>query len=410
MIQTANLKIGFIGWNPFQLLHVKKVIEALPGSCFILEQRADYLDEFDNSLLTNPSVPVLVWPRATIDALDGIFDIIVCQVPFSKIQNFTKSRIAMMQYGYAKEVHNYGAWRSFSSLSLAYGDYAARKLSHFGPALPVGNSRYDDWASTEFHESAKRDHFSGLDPSRKTILYAPTWGDLSSIEEFSGAVFDLSEKYNVVLKMHHNTALLESGRVGKISNPKIKYFGANADLMELLSIADLAISDYSGAIFDALFAQKPVVLLDMDLTKVMGKKIDVHSLEYEQRDAIGMRVSRPDMLLDTVDAAFEQEAQLIAKAAPLRKDLFNDSPGATQRIVQALQDLGTGLHEPSQIQSYVRSEIIELYKAKAKITSLTKKIETLEAAAKYAANANAKVSAKTSVMKPAAAAKKIRKI
>lgn len=381
-MNNSNIKVGFIGWNPFQLLHVKKIIEQLPGSCFILEKRGSYINEFDDSLLTDPKIPVLVWPRLNIDQLDGIFDIIVCQTPFSKIENFRKTRIAMIQYGYAKEAHNYGAWRSFSDLTLAYGDYAAKKLSHYSPSIPLGNSRYDDWFSEDFHKSNSVNHFKGLDKSRKTVLYAPTWGDLSSVDKFYSHVIALSESYNVLLKMHHNTALLEGARAKKLISSRVRSFGANVDLMELISVSDLIISDYSGAIFDALFAEKPIVLLDLDLSGVMGKKIDANSLEYEQRDSIGIRVSDPDKLQQSVDDALINAHTYIKKAEPLRKELFNTCPGATQRAVSALRELACGVYKPTQVQLYTRKEIIELYQVKEKLKVFEKKATAVKPVAK----------------------------
>lgn len=30
--------VGFVGWNPFQFLHVKELAKAIPGSVFIIEK------------------------------------------------------------------------------------------------------------------------------------------------------------------------------------------------------------------------------------------------------------------------------------------------------------------------------------------------------------------------------------
>jgi len=366
-------RIGFVGWNPFQLLHIKKLIKALPGTCFILEKRADYIKEFDDTSLSDPSVPVLVWPREKMGELDGMFDILVCQTVFSKIQNFTRTRIAMIQYGYAKEAHNYGPWRALSCLSLAYGNYAARKLGHYSPTLAVGNPRYDDWFDESFHASAKSKYATTLDPTKKTILYAPTWGDLSSVDKYAAEIFALGGQYNVLVKMHHNTALLEANRAKNLSGSRVSSFGANTDLMELLAVSDVVVSDYSGAMFDALFCRKPVVLLDLDLSDALGKKTDTHSLEYESRDMIGLRVSHPGGVEPAIQQALDRTAEILASVESFRQDLFVDAPGATERAAKALQDLSAGLYTQNQLQSYVRAEIIEGMKIKARLKTFMKK-------------------------------------
>jgi len=366
-------RIGFVGWNPFQLLHVKKLIKALPGACFVLEKRAGYIKEFDDASLSDPSVPVLVWPREKMGELDGMFDVLACQTIFSKMQNFTKTRIAMIQYGYAKEAHNYGPWRALSSLTLAYGNYAARKLGHYSPVLAVGNPRYDDWFDENFHTAAKLKYENVLIPARKTILYAPTWGDLSSVDKYAAEIFALGKHYNVLIKMHHNTELLETNRAKNVKESKVASFGANADLMELLAVSDVVVSDYSGAMFDALFCRKPVVLLDLELDVRGGGKTDMHSLEYKSRDAIGLRVPHPGGVDVAIRQALDKTAEIIEASESFRQDLFNDAPDATGRAAKALLELSTGSHEQNQLQSYVKAQVVEAMKLKARLKALTKK-------------------------------------
>ncbi|MCW7538933.1 CDP-glycerol glycerophosphotransferase family protein [Aquabacterium sp. A7-Y] len=365
MPDTAVPTIGFIGWNPFQLVHVRKLVAALPGACFVLERRKDYIDEFNGDLLTDPQVPVLVWNSTRLAQLDGVFDVLVCQTPFPKIESFRRTRIAMLQYGYAKEAHNYGPWRAFADLTLAYGPYAADKISHFSPAVPVGNPRFDDWHLADFHSRANERLGGCLDPSRKTVLYAPTWGDLSSVDRNLAAVYALADEYNVLVKMHHNTELLEPARKRAMAAGRVQHFGANDDLLELLALADVVVSDYSGAIFDAVFCQKPVVLLDGEIDASLGHKVDLHSLEYARRDEIGMRVSDPSGLRAAVAQATGGAAAIVRQAQDLRAQLFTAEPGATQRAANALLALASGQPAPGQMHSYMRKCMVELHQLRA---------------------------------------------
>lgn len=370
MTDASGPKIAFIGWNPFQLLHVRGLVAALPGACFVVEHRKDYLDDFGEELLHDPAVPVMTWPRKRMADLDGRFDVVVCQTVFSQIQEFRKSRIAMIQYGYAKEAHNYGAWRAFADLTLTFGRYAAEKIGHFCPAVPVGNPRYDAWHDPAFHALARERFGKGLDPGRRTILYAPTFGDLSSVETFLDAVYGLAGSFNVLLKMHHNTELLEPRRRRTLEQAGIRHFGANDDLLELIAVSDLVLSDYSGAIFDAMFCRRPVVLLNADIERVLGVKVDVHSIEYAKRRDIGPIVERPDRLRATVEQALSDSGALVDRVAGLRSHLFTDEPGATGRAAAALLALARGGYAQDQLQSYVRKEMIELYRARGVVRRL----------------------------------------
>lgn len=366
-------KFVFVGWNPFQLLHVKNIIASMQNACFVIEKRERFLEDFSADLLQDPKVPVVAFEQSQMVSLDGVFDVVVCQTPFTGLEHFSKSRIAMIQYGYAKEPHNYGSWRAFADLNLAYGPYAADKMAHFSPAVAIGNPRFDDWYQPDYHAAARSRYGAKLDPAKKTVLYAPTWGDLSSVEDFLNAIFGLAENFNVLIKMHHNTDLLEKARRNAVSSLGVQIFGASDDLLELISLSDVVISDYSGAIFDALFCRKPVVLLTTKNAVAFSRKLDKDSIEFARRDEIGLQVEDPALLQYAVMDAIRSADSLIAAAEPLRSALFNDSPGATGRAVAALFQLAEGRFSRTQLQSYVRSDIVDLYKIRHHLNMVSRK-------------------------------------
>lgn len=369
-------RVGFIGWNPFQFLHIKKLAQAVEGACFIIEKRKEFISEFSSEILECEDIPVMIWDRAKMPSLDGVFDIIVCQTPFFRIEEFEKTKIAMIQYGYAKEPHNYGAWRSLADVCMTYGHYATQKISPFAPAVSVGNPRYDIWGSKEFHHDAKETHAKNLDPNKKTILYLPTWGDLSSVDQFLDAVYSLSSKYNVILKMHHNTELLESERKKRVTDGAIVHYGANDDLLVLLSVCDLVISDYSGAIFDAIYCKKPVVLLNTNLDDQLGgKKIDEYSLEYSRRNELGYEVKSPEELLMTVNTVITESISYSKTTNELREELFLETNNATEIAVNVLNGLHQNEYIPSQSQLYIRNEIKELLRTKRQLAIANKKLK-----------------------------------
>ncbi|HBD1449606.1 TPA: CDP-glycerol--glycerophosphate glycerophosphotransferase, partial [Escherichia coli] len=142
----------------------------------------NYIKDFSCNLLHNTDVPVIVWDRSKMAELDGLFDIIICQTIFFRMETFVKTKIVMIQYGYAKEPHNYGAWRSLGDLCLTYGDYARKKISHFCPSVSIGNPRYDKWHKVINNKDVQVPENNNV--TLKKILYVPTWGDLSSIDYY----------------------------------------------------------------------------------------------------------------------------------------------------------------------------------------------------------------------------------
>ncbi len=124
-------------------------------------------------------------------------------------------------------------------------------------------------------------------------------GDLSSIDNYLNDIIALSENYVVMLKLHHNTDCLESYIKRKIDN-RIYCYGANDDILDLINESDIVISDYSGAIFDAVYFKKPIILLNKEVHYDNNGKIDSFSIEYARRSELGYEVNNPEELFYAV--------------------------------------------------------------------------------------------------------------
>jgi hypothetical protein len=358
--------VGFVGWNPFQFIHFAPVIAHIPGAEMVIEKKHGIWKSLDPRVLGIPASRVHHLGARQMRELDGQFDVLVCQTPFTGIENLRESRLAMLQYGYAKEAHNFGAWRSFADVCMTYGPYASRKIEPFAPCVATGNPRYEDWKNESFHLAALRMYSAQLDPSKKTILYAPTWGGLSSFEHYSDAVGALSNDYNIVLKIHHNTQRLAKNSLDPVRRKFGVIHSAEDDIVELLSIADVLITDCSGAIFDAIYCNKPVILLDLPAAEIAAGSIsDSHSLEQARRGELGTRVGCPGALRETLRRVLEMETSGPPQPSGLRDELFIDATGATRRASKVIVDLAAGCFSPSQTQQYIRNEMAALYSCRA---------------------------------------------
>lgn len=366
MDTPANPSIGFVGWNPFQFLHFSRLIDGFPEAVLVLEERRKAASSYDLDHLPCARRDVLRLDHKGMRALDGRFDILVCQTVFAGIEDIRSSKIAMLQYGYAKEAHNYGPWRALGDLCLTFGPYASRKIGPFCHSAAVGNPRYEDWDDPAFHARARERHARGLDPDRKTVLYAPTWGPLSSYETFADAVASLTSEFNVILKIHHITRRNGDAAMEKIRRKFPSHAGADADIVELLSVADVMISDYSGAIFDAVYCRKPMVLLDTPgAENDRESRSDPHSLERARRHELGQVVASADDLANAVRRALDSGPVNDA----LRDDLFVQSHGAAHRAADALRDLAAGRFQQTQHQQYIRQELRAHYHCKSEMKS-----------------------------------------
>ena len=105
-------------------------------------------------------------------------------------------------------------------------------------------------------------HFN-IDPRKKTVLYLPTQGTLSSIEwGVVGQIYQLRSDFNVVVKPHALQWELGHSRIDQLRRlfgPTIHRFH---NVIPFVDIADLIIGDVSAATAAAtLLPEKPIILI-----------------------------------------------------------------------------------------------------------------------------------------------------
>lgn len=377
----SSERIAFLVWNTFQLLHFKSLLLGLPNALLIIEQRKRSVPIDSNLLSELPNERRHLSQKEIQREVDGKFDVLVIQTVFEQIHLFNKTKIAMLQYGYAKEPHNYGAWRAFADLNLVYGQHAYNAISYFSPTVIVGCPRYDQWFNLRFHLDNYYKFSPLLDKSKKTILYAPSWGELSSFPFYMDSLYQLAEQYNVIVKVHHNTMLLDNNE-RNLQNIffGVHFFYENEDIISLISISDIVVSDFSGAIFDAAFCRKPVLLLNIpDLNRL--PKIDQFSIEVSQREKLGVLVESPDELKVAIEKVILSPKEYLLEDE-LYNYLFTETENSTQQAVFYLLDLAKNTYSLSQQQRYIRHVLCELYTEKQKSVNDNKRFAKLKKVSK----------------------------
>lgn len=109
----------------------------------------------------------------------------------------------------------------------------------------------------------------GLDPEKKTILYAPTFYP-SSIELFSDDFPNDFSEYNIIVKPHYFSLTKKKymGQQNKFNTWKTRYsnvYVASLDehsLLPFMVTADILISEASSSLFEFAALDKPVVWCD----------------------------------------------------------------------------------------------------------------------------------------------------
>jgi CDP-Glycerol:Poly(glycerophosphate) glycerophosphotransferase len=320
-------RFGFYVRNQFQVGHFKGLFRTFENSIWICDSHS-----IQSYIKANGFGEVLRPDGLRPGSLDTIF----IQGGVEPFMRRVGCRVAMVQYGYAKSPYNFGVWRAAADVVFSYGSYAKLRFEHLTRSVSVGNPRWDDFLDPVFRQQARQKYAGTLANGLPMVVYAPTWGDLSSQPDWIDSVLDLSDNYNVFIKAHHNSGQARRG-TGGLQRKSIDriHFVPDDDLFELLVCADLLISDFSGAIFDAILCEKPVLLLDdVDLGVPSNRKLDKLSPEVVDRESLGKRVPHPRQLSQAVSEVLFEPSRLVGQASVLRQHLFDLRPGVCNRIAE----------------------------------------------------------------------------
>lgn len=183
----------------------------------------------------------------------------------------------------------------------------------------------------------------GLDPNRKTILYAPTWStfpnlSLSSIPLFGVAICKaIKNNVNFIFKPHQNVQRLnefpkqisEMRRIIK-QNENMRFLDPSIDAVSLMRASDLLITDFSSVAFEFLLLNKPLMFIDH-----LGKKYsDPNLLDIQIREA-GEIVDNIENLATTITNCLENPHKKEKIRKRFAKDLFYYSETKNKSAVRA---------------------------------------------------------------------------
>ena len=168
-------------------------------------------------------------------------------------------------YALGKARHNFSAWNQDYDLILCFGPWQAERLRECCDAVlfQMGYPRYDDYFNfPELQNERPAD--LGLDPDKETVLWLPTWLELSSISRFADSMAALCPRYNVIVKTHPLSASAEPQALAILEQYSFTAVITHVyDNLSLLRCADYVVSDYGGTAFGAIYLDKKLILLNV---------------------------------------------------------------------------------------------------------------------------------------------------
>jgi CDP-glycerol:poly(glycerophosphate) glycerophosphotransferase len=212
-----------------------------------------------------------------------------------------------------------------------------------------------------------RDHVLqalGLDPARRTVLYAPTWSPASSLNAIGVELLEALGRMpvNVIMKLHDRSRDLRprysggvdwAAKLQPLLVPGRGVLAPGHDISPYLVAADLMITDHSSAGFEFLLRDKPLVRIHRP------QLVELASI-HPDYVALLASVSRSVDDLPGAVAAVEQGlAEPGAQSRDRRRvaaDLFYKPGGATSRSVTELYDVLELEPAPAVSESIRRGE------------------------------------------------------
>lgn len=187
----------------------------------------------------------------------------------------------------------------------------------------------------------------GIDPERKTILYAPTWSPHSSVVSMGEELVKrLGERgYAVIVKLHDRSRDLlyvNSGGVdwGARLEPLLKSFGgvlaAGANSSPYLSAADMMITDHSSVGFEYLLLDRPLIRIHVP---ELIQNTDIEPSYVDLLASASTNVTNIEETVAAVERGFLEGRDKSAARVAVANEMFYKPGTATDRAVNELYEL-----------------------------------------------------------------------
>lgn len=290
----TSIKVGFFMETTFHFYVYENIIFHLQqqsiACCLVINNMMDepklindMLEFFRNTKLENLSIELLTSLRESKSKLS-----VMVSPYFSVGLQSTADYHVRAMYGLAKEGWNHAWWNIFYDIILCYGDYTKERLNVADNCLVVGNPKFDKWYFPERFKNIEG--MLKIDNKKPVLLYAPTYGKLSSLDEWGKKLSHLQNFYNVIIKLHHGTTFRDTEKAQyKLAKSFFKNIITQSDItFELLKFCDYVLTDNSGFIFDSIYAGKRTILLtSAKINNIISLEEDYsnqQSAEFKMRD------------------------------------------------------------------------------------------------------------------------------
>ncbi|NNC87927.1 MAG: hypothetical protein HKN82_05640 [Akkermansiaceae bacterium] len=175
----------------------------------------------------------------------------------------------------------------------------------------------------------------GFDGSRPVVLYAPTGQKGNSLEKMGEEVIEkltASGQCDLILKLHdHPKKDIDwKERLARFGGPHFK-LATDLDVIPLLFLADLLISDASSVTSEFSLLDRPMVFLDVPKLIAKAEARENSRLDLETWGRKGGHLARtPEEAVDLVTSSLANPGELSEIRQAMARDLFYNPGQATE--------------------------------------------------------------------------------
>ena len=223
-----------------------------------------------------------------------------------------------------------------------------KKLLYNGPTLRVGSPRLDILINSKQEHNVSMRKKLGIDMDEYVVLYAPTFRGGTQkgakkvyLEDFSidfnrvAKTFEkkYEKKCRILLRVHPQvSAKLDINDL--YSKDGILDVSLMPDLSEIMTVADIVITDYSSCAFDAAFVGIPVLLYADDVKEY----IDNRGEFMWQREELPFDIAENNDELENNILAFDEEKYQKHVELFMSKNKVSEDGKASERLGEIIKN------------------------------------------------------------------------
>lgn len=184
----------------------------------------------------------------------------------------------------------------------------------------------------------------GIDPYRRTVLYAPTWTPYASLNTMGEELTEQLGRagYCVIVKLHDNSRDTDPRNSGGVNwverlTPILQkhdgHLAARGTIAPYLVAADVMITDHSSAGFEYLLLDRPLIRIEMP---ELIARTNIHPDYVDLLVKASTTVRNPTDTVSAVESAYADPARLSNQRKAVAEELFYKPGTATSRAITEL--------------------------------------------------------------------------